>query len=300
MQGSEFAELNAFVAVAERNNFARAASQLGLAPSTISQTIRMLEERLAVRLFNRTTRSVSLTDAGERLLARIRPAIMEMDSAIEELNEFRNTPTGTLRLSVSSVAAQIVLAPKLQDFLTAYPAISLDITVDDGQVDIAGGRFDAGIRVGRLVAKDMHMVRVSAPSRLIAVAAPAYLRRNPPPKTPQDLQRHNCIRLRSGDQLVAWDFAKGKKSIEMAVRGSLIVSSMSLMIRAALNGVGIGYTIESYVAPEIARGALTPLLTEWSPEHQSYYLYYSDRRQLPVPLRLFIDFMGAPYAAGAA
>ncbi len=292
MRGTEFAELSAFVAVAEHNNFARAAAGLGLAPSTISQTIRMLEERLAVRLFNRTTRSVSLTDAGEKLLARIRPAITEIDSAVEELNEFRSTPSGTLRLSVSSVAAQIVLAPRLQAFLAAYPAISLDITVDDGQGDIAGGRFDGGIRVGRLVARDMHMVRVSEPSRLIAIAAPAYLQRYQAPKTPQDLQQHNCIRLRSGNQVLAWDFAKGKKSIEMSIHGSLIVNSMSLMVRAALDGVGVGYTIESYVAPEIARGALVPLLTEWSPEHQSYYLYYSDRRQLPVPLRLFIDFMG--------
>jgi DNA-binding transcriptional LysR family regulator len=291
MHGTEFAELNAFVAVAERNNFARAAAHLGVVPSTISQTIRTLEERLGVRLLNRTTRSVSLTDAGERLLARIRPAIMELGAAVEDLNEFRNTPTGTLRLNVSNVAAQIVLAPMIKSFLTAYPAISLDITADDGRSDIAGGRFDGGIRVGRLVSKDMQVVRVSEPSRSIAIAAPDYLQRNPAPKAPQDLQRHNCIRLRSDSQLLDWEFAKGKNTIEMSVHGSLVVNNMHLMVRAALDGIGIGYVIESYVATDIARGRLVPLLTDWSPEHHSYYLYYSGRRQLPVPLKVFIAFV---------
>jgi DNA-binding transcriptional LysR family regulator len=289
MHSTEFAELNAFVAVAERNNFARAATHLGLVPSTISQTIRTLEERLGVRLFNRTTRSVALTDAGERLLARIRPAILELGSAVEDLNQFRDTPTGTLRLSVSSIAALIVLAPKIGAFFAAYPAISLDITVDDGQGDI-GGRFDAGIRVGRLIAKGMKMVRVSEPSRLIAVAAPAYLEGRPVPKTPQDLEQHNCIRLRSDGQIVVWDFAKGKVKLETSVNGSLIVNSMNLMIRAVLDGIGIGYTIESYIASDVAHGRLVPLLTDWSPEHQSYYLYYSERQQLPLPLKVFSAF----------
>ena len=291
MHGTEFAELNAFVAVAERSNFARAAVHLGLVPSTISQTIRALEERLGVRLLNRTTRSVSLTDAGEKLLARIRPAIMELGAAVEDLNEFRNTPTGTLRLNVSNVAAQIVLAPMIKAFLAAYPAISLDITADDSRSDIAGGRFDAGIRVGRLVGKDMQAVRVSEPSRSIAIAAPDYLQRNPAPKTPQDLQRHNCIRLRSDNQMLDWEFAKGKNTIEMSVNGSLVVNNMNLMVHAALDGIGIGYTIESYVSTDIARGRLVSLLTDWSPEHHSYYLYYSGRRQLPVPLKVFIAFV---------
>jgi DNA-binding transcriptional LysR family regulator len=292
MHGTEFAELNAFVSVAERSNFARAAAHLGVAPSTISQTIRTLEERLGVRLLNRTTRSVSLTDAGEKLLARIRPAIVELGAAVEDLNEFRDTPTGTLRLSVSSVAAQIVLAPRLKHFLAAYPAISLDITADDGaQGDIAGGRFDAGVRVGRFVAKDMEIVRVSEPSRLIAIASPEYLQRNPTPKTPQDLQRHNCIRLRNDNQFVTWNFAKGKTRIEMSVSGTLIVNSMNLMVHAALDGVGVGYVIESYVAPYIAQGGLAPLLTDWSPEHESYYLYYSGRGQLPGPLKVLIAFL---------
>lgn len=300
MNRAQFAELNAFVAVAERTNFARAAAHLGIAASTISQTIRSLEERLGMRLLNRTTRSVSLTDAGEKLLARIRPAIMELGAAVEDLNEFRDTPTGTLRLNVSSVPAQIVLAPVIKAFLAAYPAIALDITVDDGHGDIVSGRFDAGIRVGRRVARDMQIVRVSEPSRLIAIAAPEYLQQHAAPKTPQDLQRHNCIALRINDQLFAWEFAKGKSKIEMAVNGSLVVNTMDLAVRAVLDGIGIGYTIESYVASQIAAGRLVPLLADWSPGHHSYYLYYAGRRQLPVPLKVFIAFLRQLQSASRA
>lgn len=291
MHGTEFAELNAFVAVAERSNFARAAAHLGVVPSTISQTIRTLEERLGVRLLNRTTRSVSLTDAGERLLARIRPAIMELGAAVEDLNTFRNIPTGTLRLSVSTGAVQIVLAPMIRDFLAAHPAISLDITADNQQSDIVSGRFDAGIRVGRFVAKDMQIVRVSEPSRLIAIASPEYLQRSPPLKTPQDLQNHNCVRFRGSDEINTWEFSRGKRTLHLSVNGTLVANSMELVLRAVLDGVGVGYTIESYVTDEIAQRRLVPLLTDWSPEHYSYYLYYSGRRQLPVPLKAFIAFL---------
>lgn len=298
MKGGEFAELNAFVAVAERRNFARAAAHLRITPPTISQTIRSLEARLGLRLLNRTTRSVSLTDAGERLLARIRPAIMEMGAAVEDLKELRDTLSGTLRLNVSSVAAEIVLAPVLGAFLAAYPAITLDITVDDGVSETTGGRFDAGIRVGRRVAQDMQIARVSEPSRLIAIAAADYLKHHPAPKMPSDLQQHNCIRLRNANQLVVWEFAKGRNRIEMSVNGSLIVNRMDLMVRAVLEGIGIGYTIESHVAAHIARGRLVPLLTDWSAGLHSYYLYYSGRRHLPAPLRVFIEFLRARRAGG--
>ena len=291
MNRTQFAELNAFVAVAERTNFARAAAHLGIAASTISQTIRSLEERLGMRLLNRTTRSVSLTDAGEKLLQRIRPAITELGAAVEDLNEFRDTPTGTLRLSVSSVAARIVMAPLIKDFLADYPAIALDITVDDSDRDIVSGRFDAGIRVGRRVARDMQVVRVTEPSRLIAIASPEYLQHKPAPKIPQDLQRHNCIGFRKDHEQMSWEFAKGKSKYEMSVTGTLTVNNMDLVVRAALDGVGIGYTIESYVAAHIAAGRLVPLLVDWSAGHHSYYLYYPGRRQLPVPLKMFTAFL---------
>ena len=291
MNRAQFAELNAFVAVAERANFARAAAHLGINASTISQTIRALEERLGMRLLNRTTRSVALTEAGEKLLERIRPAITELGAAVEDLNELRDTPTGTLRLNMSSVAAEVVLAPVVKSFLAAYPAISLDVVVDDTNADIVSGRFDAGIRVGRRVARDMQAVRVTEPSRLIAVASPEYLSRHPAPKTPPDLQQHNCIRFRKELQCMPWEFSKGKSKFEMSVNGSLTVNSMDWSMRAALDGIGIGYTIESYVSGHIAAGRLVPLLLDWSREHHSYYLCYTGRRQLPVPLKVFTAFL---------
>jgi DNA-binding transcriptional LysR family regulator len=234
---------------------------------------------------------VSLTDAGEKLLQRIRPAIGELGAAVEDLNEFRDAPTGTLRLNVSSVAAQIVLAPVIKAFLAAYPGIALDITVDDSDGDIVSGRFDAGIRVGRRVARDMQMVRVTEPSRAIAVASPEYLRSNPTPKTPPDLHAHNCIGFRKEQRCVPWEFAKGKNKFEISVTGTLTVNSADLLIRAALDGVGVAYMIESYVAAHIAAGRLVALLVDWSLVHHSYYLYYSGRRQLPAPLRVFAAFL---------
>jgi DNA-binding transcriptional LysR family regulator len=179
----------------------------------------------------------------------------------------------------------------LKAFLAAYPAITLDITVDDGVADTAGGRFDAGIRVGRRAAKDLQIARVSAPSRPIAMAAADYLKHNPMPKVPQDLQRHNCIRLRNANQIIVWEFAKGRNKIEMSVSGSLIVNRMDLMVRAVLDGIGIGYTIESHVTAYIAQGRILALLTDWSAGPHSYYLYYSGRRHLPAPLKVFVAFL---------
>ncbi|MDE2466369.1 MAG: LysR family transcriptional regulator [Alphaproteobacteria bacterium] len=291
MQGSEFAELNAFLAVAEARSFARGARKLGLAPSTVSQTIRMLEERLGVRLLNRTTRSVALTDAGERLLLRLRPAVMELKAAVEDLNAFRDTPTGTLRLTVSSVAARVVLAPLMKSFLEAFPAITLDITMEDDVTEPLGGDADAGIRVGRLVAKNMQVVQVSEPAKLIVVAAPDYIARHGTPKTPQDLERHNCIRLRNEMGHVAWDFAKGRHHIEMLVQGSLVVNNMSLLMQAVRQGIGLGYTLESYVREDLAKGSLVALLSDWAPQPQTYYLYYPKRQQQPVPLSVFMAFL---------
>src|SRR3984957_1086778 len=208
MHAAEFGELRAFVAVAERQNFARAAAHLGMVPSTISQTIKSLEERLGVRLLNRTTRKVSLTDAGERLLARARPALMELEASVGDLDQFRDKPTGTLRLNVSSIAARIVLAPVLKTFLDAHPGIVLDVTVNDNESDIVGGRFDAGIRVGHKVARDMQLLRVSAPSRLVAVASPDYLVRHKAPMVPRGLQPHGRIWYRNNGRRMDWVFER--------------------------------------------------------------------------------------------
>ncbi|MDE1942718.1 MAG: LysR family transcriptional regulator [Betaproteobacteria bacterium] len=294
MRGAEFAELKAFMVVIERGNFARAAAALDMAPSTLSQTVRALESRLGVRLLHRTTRSLSLTEAGERLLARIRPAFDALHAAVESINDFRDTPMGTLRLSVSSVPAQLILAPLMRDFLAQYPAIQLDITVDNASSELVMGRYDAGIRYGRRIAQDMLLVRASLPSRLIAMASPAYLARHPAPKSPQELQRHDCIRYRlANQQVVPWEFEKNKKKIEIAVDGPLIVNDIDLMVRAAKDGVGIGYAVEAYIEEDIRRGLLVPLLRDWSSPSHSYYLYYAGRHQLSAPLRAFIQFLKA-------
>ena len=292
MRGSEFSQLRAFMEIAEHGNFARAAGYLGLAPSTLSQTLRALEERLGVRLLQRTTRSVHLTEAGEHLLARIRPAFAELHAALEAVNDFRDAPIGNLRLSVSSIPAQMILAPLLKEFLLLYPGISLDITVDNVNIDIVKGRFDGGIRYGRLIARDMVMVRASPPSRILAVAAPEYLAQHPAPRKPQDLQSHPCIRFRLGNQrFLAWEFEKNKKKIEVAVSGQLIVNDVDLLVRAVRDGIGIAYVAETYIAEDIANGDLVPLLTDWSPTYDSWYLYYASRHQLPAPLKVFIRFL---------
>lgn len=292
MRGSEFSELRAFMEVVEHGNFSRAAIYLGIAPSTLSQTIRSLESRLGVRLLQRTTRSVSVTEAGEHLLARIRPVFEELNLAVESINDFRDTPAGTLRLSVSSIPAQMILAPMLKNFLLAYPAINLEIDVDNSFIDIVKGRFDAGIRYGRVIAHDMVMVKASAPSRMIAVASPAYLAIHGTPQTPQDLQKHACIRFRRGNQqLLAWEFEKHKKKIEVAVSGQLIVSDVDLMVKATRDGVGIGYMAETYMKTDIDQGTLLPLLTDWSTTYDSWYLYYASRQHLSAPLKAFILFL---------
>ena len=290
MHAAEFGELRAFVAVAERQNFARAAAHLGMVPSTISQTVKSLEERLGVRLLNRTTRKVSLTDAGERLLARARPALAELEASVGDLDQFRGALTGTLRLNVSSIAAQIVLLPKLRAFLDAHPGIVLDVTVDDDESDIVGGRFDAGIRVGHKVARDMALLRLTAPSRLVAVASPDYLVRHKAPMIPRDLQRHACICYRNNGRRMDWVFERGKNKLEIAVNGPLVCDSIDLVEGAALAGIGIGYTIESHVAEHLVSGRLVALLRDWSPAVHSYYLYYSDRGQVPAPLKALIDW----------
>ena len=301
MRGAEFAELKAFMTVVERGNFARAAAALGMAPSTLSQTIRALENRLGVRLLHRTTRSLSLTEAGERLLTRIRPAFEALHSAVESINDFRDTPMGILRLSVSTIPAKLVMAPVLRDFLVQYPAIQLDITVDNASSELVIGRYDAGIRYGRRIAQDMRLVQATPPSRIIAMASPDYLARHPAPKTPQELQRHACIRYRlANQQVLPWEFETSKEKIEIAVDGPLVVNDVDLMIKAAKDGVGIGYAVEAYIEEDIRAGRLIPLLADWSTPSHSYYLYYAGCHQLSAPLRAFIRFLRENRRKGAA
>jgi DNA-binding transcriptional LysR family regulator len=292
MRGPQIAELAAFAAIAERSSFVKAAGVLGVSTSKLSKMIRALEERLGVRLFNRTTRSVALTEAGEHLLSQVRPALDDLGSAVESINVFRDTPAGTLRLTVSSVAAAMVIAPILGRFAVAYPAITLDISVKDGSIDLVKGRFDAGIRRDKRIERDMIAVRVSRAARIVTIASPAYLARHGSPNDPRNLRQHNCIRFRLADGTIAkWEFEKGSKNLSLAVDGSLIVDNVDLMLRGALEGVGIGYLIEPYVNTLIQEGRLIPVLDDWSPRFSGWHIYYPSRRQMHTPLKAFIGFV---------
>jgi DNA-binding transcriptional LysR family regulator len=286
--------MNAFVAIAERSSFAKAATHLGISRSTLSETIRGLEEKLGVRLLNRTTRSVALTEVGERLLAELRPALDGFEAAVESINVFRDKPAGHLRLTVPRPASRMVIEPILSKFLTAYPAISLEIITDSALTDIVRDRFDAGIRPGHRVEQDMIAVRVGEDARPTVVASLDYLRRRPRPKQPADLHGHNCIRQRfASGAMFPWAFEKRGKSLEVAVKGSLIVSDGDLALRAAADGVGIARLPATSVGPLIGGKRLVPLLEDWQPRSVGFFLYYPSRRQTPAALQAFVDFLKA-------
>jgi DNA-binding transcriptional LysR family regulator len=292
MRGTEFGELSAFIVVAEERNFTRAAKQLGISPATLSETIRNLEERLGIRLLNRTTRSVAPTEAGEKLLSRLRPVVDDYEAAIDSLNEFRDKPAGLVRLTVAPPAAQSVLAPLLAKFLAQYPDIKLEISVDSANVNIVAQQFDAGIRSGDRIDRDMIAVKITDEWRSAVVGTPAYLARRGTPKAPEDLAQHNCIRLRlSNGALLPWRFRKGEKSMEIAVTGSLILNETSLMAPAVLDGVGLVQLPRAYLANAIADGRVVSLLEEWQPIGAPFALYYSSRRQMPAALQALIDFL---------
>jgi DNA-binding transcriptional LysR family regulator len=293
MAGLQLTELAAFAAVAEHRSFTKAAAQVGIALPTMSQTIRSLEDRLGVRLFNRTTRSVALTEAGERLLAEVQPILDGVDQALESVNAFRDTPMGTLRLAVTRPFATMLLAPLVQPFLAQYPAIRLEIAVDDTHSDIVSGRFDAGIRVGHRVERDMTILRIGDEFRMMAVAAPAYLAGVERPSLPKDLHELNCVRYRTpwDGSLVPWLFTKGDQQTEVAVEGSLTVNDVDLLLNTILDGVGVGYLPEPIVAPYLARGRLVSLLEDWRRTHHGVFLYHPSRRQTPMPLQVFLRFI---------
>ena len=295
MRGSEHAELRAFVAVVEHGSFARAAAHLGLSPSALSQTIRALEERLGVRLLNRTTRSVAPSQAGERFFARLRPALSDLDAAVAEVRSLRDSPAGLLRINATRIAAIHVIGPLIGPFLDAYPDITLDLVSEDRLIDIVANRFDAGVRLGEMVEKDMIAVRLGGELRLMAVAAPAYLARHGTPATPHDLARHRCINFRwpTDLSLYHWEFEREGRPLEAAVEGPLIVNEPEVACLAALAGVGIAYLFEHQVRPGLDSGQLVHLLADWSPPFPGFHLYYPSRRQMAPPLRAFLDFVAA-------
>jgi DNA-binding transcriptional LysR family regulator len=292
MRGSEFAELKAFVAVVDRASFARAADHLGLTRSTLSQTIRHLEDRLGVQLLNRTTRSVAPTESGSRLHERVAPMIVEMDAAVAQAVAGTGRAAGTLRINTLGMAAKKVIAPRLGRFHRAHPDVVLDIVIDDGLSDIVAGRFDAGIRVGERLEKDMIAVRLTPDVKLHAVASPDYLEKRGEPRTPADLRRHDCINWRfpGSGRIYRWEFMKKGKKLEIAVEGPLVSNHQDVVVEAALQGLGIVYAYDhDRVDEAIAGGRLKQVLTDWSPIRPGLFLYYSNRRHPQPALRAFID-----------
>ncbi|MET0657464.1 MAG: LysR family transcriptional regulator, partial [Steroidobacteraceae bacterium] len=268
MRGSDFAELRAFAAVVERASFARAANHLGLSASALSQTIRHLETRLGMRLLNRTTRSVAPTSAGARLYERLVPMMQEMDAAIAEAVAVTGKTAGTLRINTLGMGATKLIAPRLRRFHQTHPDVVLDIVIEDGLSDIVAGRFDAGIRVGERLEKDMVAVRLTPDVKLLALASPEYLVHRGEPRHPSDLHRHACIgwRFAGSGKIARWEFEKAGKKIDMAVAGPLIVNRQDMLIEAALQGLGIVYSYDDdHVGEWIKAGRLKRVLADWAP-----------------------------------
>jgi DNA-binding transcriptional LysR family regulator len=291
LRTSDFEKLKVFAAVAERGSFVKAAGWLGLSTSSVSQSIRTLEDRIGLRLLNRTTRSVALTEAGAHLLARVLPALEELENAFEALNAFKVQPSGTLRLSVSNLSMSMVVAPAVGRFLTTHPAIKVEVIIND-QADLLDATVDAGIRSQPRIPQDMVAIRVGEQSRLLAVASPGYIARHGAPRTPTDLADHNCIqyRARSGS-VQRWVFEADGRRVEEPVTGSLVTDNIELVLRAAVDGVGIAHVIETYAQPLLESGALAPLLEDFAAPFPGWFLYYPSRRHMPLPLKLFAEFL---------
>jgi DNA-binding transcriptional LysR family regulator len=282
--------LAAFAAVARHCSFARAAVELGLSPSAVSYAIRGLEERLGVSLFNRTTRSVALTDAGQRLLQRLAPALGDIGDALEEMNTFRAKPAGTLRINTSRAAAHLLLAPLIPRFLAAYPDVQLDIVDDDALADIVGGGFDVGVRFEESVPEDMVAVALGGRQRSVVIAAPGYLRGRSLPEHPRDLAGHDCIRYRfPSGRVYKWEFEKDGVELEIDVKGRVTLGDPPLCVQAALQGVGVAFMVEGYVDELVAQGRLVRLLEDWCPHFPGFMLYYPRQRRMSPALRAFID-----------
>jgi len=292
MPREELSVLAAFAVVADERSFTRAAVRLGVSTSAVSHSIRALEERLGVRLLARTTRAVAPTEAGERLLAQLRPALDEIEAALTEVGRLREKPAGTIRLFAPSVAIAMTVSPKLAKFTRDYPDVVLDITTeDDSRRDLIAARFDAGIHLGEFLQRDMVAVKVSGEQRAAIVGAPSYFDSRPKPKTPRDLTAHRCIRYRmgAGGSVYRWEFEKRGKPVTVSVSGPLIFNDVELTLRAASDGVGLAFALEEDVAERIARGELVRVLEDWCPPFDGFFLYYPSRRQQPAALQALVD-----------
>jgi DNA-binding transcriptional LysR family regulator len=290
MMRNDLSILSAFVAIAEERSFTKAAKRLAVSPSAMSHAMRDLEEGVGVRLLSRTTRSVAPTEAGEQLLARLRPALTDVQDAVDQLSGLRDKPAGRVRLLVPRLAGTTVLGPKLAKFTRDYPDVVLDITADDSRLDIVAGGFDAGIHFGEYIQKDMIAVRVSQDHRAAIVGTPEYFKSHPKPKTPHDLLKHRCINFRHGSAgLYRWEFDKGKKSLSVAVHGPLIVDDVETLVRAAIDGVGLAFVSDERVAAQLESGELIRVLDDWCQPFPGFFLYYPSRRQQPAALSALIN-----------
>jgi DNA-binding transcriptional LysR family regulator len=291
MQRGRLDDLQAFVAVARERSFTKAAAKLSVSQSALSHTIKELEERLGVRLLSRTTRSVSPTEAGQRLLQNIGPRFDEIEAEVAAVTELRQRPVGTIRITATENATDTILVPKLAPLLREYPDIKVEIVIDYGLTDIVAQQYDAGVRSGEQVAKDMIAVRIGPDMRMAVVGAPSYFRKHQEPKRPQELIGHNCINLRlpSHGGVYAWEFEKGGRGLRVRVEGQFTFNATTQMLNAALAGAGLAYVPESMVQRYLATGRLRRVLTEWCLPYSGYHLFYASRRRSSAAFTLVLD-----------
>jgi DNA-binding transcriptional LysR family regulator len=294
MRRQNINDLLAFLAVAREGSFTKAAAELGVSQSALSHTIRGLEERLGIRLLTRTTRKVSATAAGERLLSRLGPRFDEIEAEVHALSELREKPAGTIRITAGEHPATAILAPPLAKLLPNYPDISVEIIVAYGMTDIVAERYDAGVRLGEQVAKDMIAVRIGPDMRMAVVGSPLYFARQPEPKKPQDLTEHQCINLRlpTHGGLYPWEFEKRGREIHVRVEGQLVFNNLALRLNSALARLGLAYLPEDQVEDHLAHGRLIRVLDDWCPPFSGYHLYYPSRRQLTPAFALLLRYRG--------
>jgi DNA-binding transcriptional LysR family regulator len=284
-------DLEAFAVVAQHRSFRRAAKARGVSPSLLSQTVRRLEEQLAVRLLNRTTRAVSPTQAGEALLAELGPALDQISRALDGVNAFKGSPTGLLRLNAPKPVAHYIIAPMIGPFRAAYPGVQVEVSAQDALVDVVADKFDAGVRFGESLAQDMVAVPFGPPQRMVVFASPAYFESRQRPRTLEDLIGHVLIRNRfPGGGIGPWEFERDGKAVSLSPQGPITVDDPHLELRLVLDGVGLAFMFEQYGAADLAAGRLELVLPDWCPEFEAPYLYMSSRRLMPAPLRAFIDF----------
>jgi len=292
----DLSDLDAFAAVARARSFRGAAGLRGVAASSLSEAIRRLEARLGVRLLNRTTRSVTPTEAGQRLLERLAPALGEVAAAVDAVNDFRDTPSGTLRLNVPTIVACAILPDIAGRFLAAHPGITLEVTAQDDFIDVLAAGYDAGIRYGERLERDMIAVPIGPRTqRFVVAAAPSYLAAHGEPRDPEDLLNHHCIRHRFLSGItVPWEFERDGRAVRIAVNGPLVSTNPEMELSAAIRGLGLIYTFEDFLAPALADGRLVEVMLDCAQSFPGPYLYYASRRHMPAPLRAFVDFIKTP------